>query len=47
MKTRIILAIIGGTAAISKSAEKYIEEIPGKHNITALQKTVLLKWHTL
>ena len=43
MKTKIIPAVIGATGAVAKSAVKHISEIPGKHNLVALQKTVLLK----
>lgn len=43
MKTRVVPIIIGATGTISKSAAKAISEIPGRHNLSALQKTVILK----
>jgi hypothetical protein len=37
-----ILIIIGETGTISKSLRQYLSDIPGKHEIKELQKTVIL-----
>jgi hypothetical protein len=34
--------IIGATGTISKSLSQYLSNIPGKHEIKELQKTVIL-----
>ena len=39
VQTKVIQVIIGATATISKSFRKYVSNIPGKHEITELQKT--------
>ena len=43
LKTKIIPLIIGATGVISKSVVKFVEEIPGEHNLKIMQKTVILK----
>lgn len=42
VKTKTIPVIIGALGVINKSAEKYLEEIPGKSCLKELQKTTLL-----
>jgi hypothetical protein len=42
VKTKVIPIIIGATGAISKSFRKYVSNIPGKHEVKELQKTVIL-----
>jgi hypothetical protein len=42
VKTRVIPVIIGATGTISKSFSKYTSTIPGKHDVTELQKTTIL-----
>jgi hypothetical protein len=42
VKARVIPIIIGATGAISKSCRKYVSDIPGNHDVKALQKTVIL-----
>ena len=42
VKTKVIPVIIGATGAISKSFRKYVSNIPGKHEVKELQKTVVL-----
>ena len=42
VKTKVIPVIIGATGTISKSFRKYMSNIPGKHEVTELQKTVIL-----
>jgi len=42
VKTWVIPVIIGATGAISKSFRKYVSNIPGKHEVKELQKTVVL-----
>jgi hypothetical protein len=37
----VIPVIIGVTGTISKSFRKYLGNIPGKHEITELQKTAI------
>ena len=34
--------VIGATGTISKSFRKYLNNIPGKHDIKELQKTAIL-----
>jgi hypothetical protein len=38
----VIPAIIGATGTISKSFRKYVNNIPGKHEVRELQKTAML-----
>ena len=40
--TRVIPVIIGATGTISKSFRKYVSDIPGNHDVKALQKTAIL-----
>jgi len=42
VKTEVIPVIIGATGTISKSFRKYVSNIPGKHEVKELQKTVIL-----
>jgi len=42
VKTRVIPVIIGATGTISKSFRKYLNNIPGHHKVTELQKTAIL-----
>jgi len=42
IKTKVIPVIIGATGTISKSFRKYVSNIPGKHEVKELQKTVIL-----
>ena len=42
VKTKVIPVIIGATGTISKSFRKYVSNIPGKHEVEELQKTVIL-----
>ena len=42
VKTRVIPVIIGATGTISKSLRKYINNIPGNHEVKELQKTAIL-----
>jgi hypothetical protein len=42
VKTKVIPVIIGATGTISKSFRKYVSNIPGNHEIKALQKTAIL-----
>jgi len=42
VKTKVIPLIIGATGTISKSFRKYMSNIPGKHEVKELQKTVIL-----
>jgi hypothetical protein len=42
VKTRVIPVIIGATGRISKSFRKYMSNIPGNHEVRALQKTAIL-----
>jgi len=39
VKTKVIPVIIGATGTISKSFRKYMNNIPGKHEVKELQKT--------
>jgi len=39
---KVLLVIIGTTGTISKSLRQYLSNIPGKHEIKDLQKTVIL-----
>jgi hypothetical protein len=38
----VIPVIIGATGIVSKSLQKYLETIPGRHSIYYLQKTAIL-----
>jgi len=42
VKTKVIPVIIGATGTLSKSFRKYVSNIPGKHEVKELQKTVIL-----
>jgi len=42
VNTKVIPVIIGVTGTISKSFRKYVSNIPGKHKVKELQKTVIL-----
>jgi hypothetical protein len=42
VKTRVIPVIIGVTGTISKSFRKYVNSIPGNHEVRELQKTAIL-----
>ena len=42
LKTNVIPVIIGATGTISKSFRKYVNNIPGKHEVKELQKTAIL-----
>jgi len=42
VKTKVIPVIIGATGTISKSLRKYASNMPGKHEVKELQKTVIL-----
>jgi len=42
VKTKTIPVIIGATGTISKSFRKYVNNIPGKHEVKELQKTAIL-----
>ena len=41
-KNKVIPLIIGATGTISKSFRQYLGNIPGKHDVKGLQKTVIL-----
>jgi hypothetical protein len=48
VKTEVIPVIIGATGTISKSFRKYVNNIPGKHEVKELHKTAILGTaHTL
>ena len=42
VETRAIPVIIGATGTISKSFRKYVNDIPGNHDVKELQKTAIL-----
>jgi len=42
VKTKVITVIIRATGTISKSFRKYVNNIPGKHEVKELQKTAIL-----
>jgi hypothetical protein len=42
VKTQVIPAIIDATGTISKSFSKYVNNIPGNHEVKELQKTAIL-----
>jgi hypothetical protein len=41
VKAKVIPVIIGATGTISKSLRQHLNNIPGKHEIKALQTTVI------
>jgi hypothetical protein len=42
IKARVIPVVIGATGTISKSFRKYMNNIPGNHDVRELQKTAIL-----
>jgi hypothetical protein len=42
VKTKVIPVIIGATGTVSKSFRKYVNNIPGNHEVKELQKTAIL-----
>ena len=42
IKTKVIPVIIGATRTISKTFRKYVNNIPGNHEVKELQKTAIL-----
>jgi len=40
VRTKVIPVIIGASGTISKSFIKYVNNIPGKHEVKELQKTL-------
>ena len=42
VKAKVIPVITGATGAILKSLRQYLSNVPGKHEIKELQKTVIL-----
>jgi hypothetical protein len=42
VKARVMPVIIGATGTISRSFRKYVNDIPGNHDVKELQKTVIL-----
>jgi len=42
VKTKVIPVIIGAIWTVSKSFRKYVNNIPGKHEVKELQKTAIL-----
>ena len=42
VKTKVIPVVIGETGTISKSFRKYVSNIPGNHEVKAIQKTAIL-----
>jgi hypothetical protein len=42
MKAKVIPIIIGTTESLSRSFQKYLDDIPGKHSREGLQKTAIL-----
>jgi hypothetical protein len=42
VKTKVISVIIGATGTISKSFRKYVNNVPGNHEIKELRKTAIL-----
>jgi hypothetical protein len=42
IETKVIPVTIGATGTISKSFRKYVSNIPGKHEVTEIQKTAIL-----
>ena len=42
VKTKVIPVITGATGTISKTFRKYVNNIPGNHEVKELQKTAIL-----
>jgi len=42
VKTKVIPVITGATGTVSKSLRKYVNNIPGKHEVKELQKIAIL-----
>jgi hypothetical protein len=42
VKTKVIPVTIGATGTISKAFRKYVNNIPGNHEVKELQKTAIL-----
>jgi hypothetical protein len=42
VKTRVIPVMIGATGTISESFRKYVNTIPGHHEVKELEKTAIL-----
>jgi hypothetical protein len=42
VKTNVMPVIIGATGTISKSFRKYLNNVPGNHEVKELQKTAIL-----
>ena len=42
VKTNVIPVIIGATGTVSKSIRKYLNNVPGNHEVKELQKTAIL-----
>ena len=42
VKAKVIPVIIGATGTILKSFRRYVSNIPGKHEVKELQKTIIL-----
>ena len=42
VKTKVIPVIIGATGTISNAFRKYVNSIPGNHEVKELQKTAIL-----
>jgi hypothetical protein len=42
LKCFVIPVIIGATGIVSKSLQKYLENISGQHSVDSLQKTAIL-----
>lgn len=41
-RVKIVPVVIGATGSVSKNFQKYLSQVPGKHNMTELQKTAIL-----
>jgi hypothetical protein len=46
VETKVIPVIIGATGTMSKSFRKYLNNVPGKHDIKEPQHTAILALHT-
>jgi len=42
LKCMIVPVIIGATGIVTRSLNRNLETVPGKHSIVSLQKTVIL-----
>jgi hypothetical protein len=42
VKTKVTAVIIGASETISKAFRKYVNNIPGNHEVKGLQKTAVL-----